>query len=313
MAKIWEEYLSYRLFGIYVRLTTRTCFLSIKSEGLENIPKDGAVLLAPNHCATLMDPLLILMATRPRLVAFGARSDIFRKPKVAKILHWLRIVPIARERNGLSEVAKNFEVFDDIIECMDHDVPFCLFAEGTHRAERGMMPVKKGIFRLAKMAVDQLEKPVYVVPVGLDYEDFFRGYGRTAVRFGEPILMNEAFARKDISEARLYQDLCEELRNRDLALIGRIPERCHKLLPLRILLALITLPLFAVCAVGGLPIWLTHLLMMRKMKDKAWSHTVRFALHFVFPLFWIFQFGFGVLLNFYRNIIEDLRPRSAQQ
>jgi len=62
-----------------------------------------------------------------------------------------------------------------------------------------------------------------------------------------------------------------------------------------------------VCAAGGLPIWLPYLLIMRKMKDKAWSHTVRFALHLFLPLFWIFQIGFGRLLNFYRNIFEDLR------
>ena len=115
MAKIWEEYRGYRPCRWHVNNSTRGCFSSIQREGLENIPRDGAVLLAANHCATLMDPLLVLDALSPRLVAFGARSDIFAKPRIAKILHWLRIVPIARERNGLSEVAKNFETFEDVI------------------------------------------------------------------------------------------------------------------------------------------------------------------------------------------------------
>ena len=150
-------------------------------------------------------------------------------------------------------------------------------------------------------------KKIYVVPVGLDYEYFFRGYGRAAVRVGKPIDINAQFAREDVTEALLYRQLCEDLQSRILALIGRLPERCHKGLAWRIPLAFLSFPLFAVCAVGGLPIWLPYLLIMRKMKDKAWSHTVRFALHLFLPLFWIFQCGFGLLLNFYRNILEDLR------
>ena len=161
MAKIWEEYRGYRLCQAYVNLATRSTFRSVRVEGLENVPSEGAVLLAPNHCATLMDPLLMLVALR-RPVGFGARSDIFANPRIARILRWLRIVPLARERNGLSEVAKNFAVFDEIIDCIGHDVPFCMYAEGTHRPERGMLPVKKAIFRIARMAREQLGKPVYM-------------------------------------------------------------------------------------------------------------------------------------------------------
>ena len=306
--KIWEEYPFYRPGRFHVNNSTRTCFSSIKYEGLENIPKEGAVLLASNHCATLMDPLLILSAVSPRLIGFGSRVDLFAKPKVAAFLHWIRMVPFARERDGLREVARNWEFFEEIIDCIGHDVPFCLFPEGRHRPERGMLPVKKGVFRLARLAVERLpDKKVYVVPVGLDYEYFFRGYGRVTVRFGEPIDANARFARTDVTEAQLNQELCEELQNRILALLGRPPEHSHKGLGWRIPLAVLSLPLFAVCAVGGLPIWLPHLLIMRKIKDKARSHTVRVGLHFALPLFWIFQWPFGVLLYFYRNIIEDIR------
>ncbi len=306
--KIWEEYPFYRPGRFYVNTTAKTCFSSVKFEGLENVPREGAVLLTANHCATLMDPLLVLAAMSPRLTGFGSRVDLFAKPKVASILHWLRMIPFARERDGLKEVARNWEFFEEIIDCIDHDVPFCLFPEGRHRPERGMLPVKKGVFRLARLATERLPgKKVYVVPVGLDYEYFFRGYGRVVVRVGEPIETNTQFARTDVCEAQINQELCEELQHRILSLIGRLPERSHKGLGWRIPLAVLSLPLFAVCAVGGLPIWLPHLLIMRGIKDKAWSHTVRFALHFVLPLFWIFQWPFGVLLNFYRNIFEDLR------
>ena len=116
--KIWEEYPFYRLGRFHANNSARTCFSSLKCEGLENIPKDGAVLLTANHCATLMDPLLIL-SSRRELTAFGSRVDLFAKPWQNKTFHWMRMVPFARERDGLKEVARNFEFFDEIIDCIE--------------------------------------------------------------------------------------------------------------------------------------------------------------------------------------------------
>ena len=313
MAKIWEPCRGYTRCRRYTDLITRSCFRSIRIEGLERIPADGAVLLAPNHCATLMDPMLQLLLRPDREpVAFGARSDIFAKPRTARILRWLRIVPLARERNGLAEVAKNFEVFEEIVDCLDHDVPFCMYAEGTHRAERGMLPVKKGLFRVAKMASEQLGKPVYIYPIGTCYEYFFRGQGRVRMRVGEPMEIEAEFAKRaDKPEAEIYRELCEELRERVIALIGEPIERRHDQRALRILGTLLSLPLFALCAVGALPIWLPYLLIMRGMKDKAWSHTVRYALHLALPLFVPFHIGFERLLNDYRTLADDLRGDSG--
>ena len=304
MAKIWEYYRGYVRARHYTDLITRSCFRSIRIEGMEHIPAEGAVMLAPNHCATLMDPMLqLLLRPDKDPIAFGARSDIFKKPRVAKILRWLRIVPLARERNGLAEVAKNFEVFDEIIDCLDHDVPFCMYAEGTHHPERGMLPVKKGIFRIAKMASEKLGKPVYIVPIGTNYEDFFRGQTRVRMRVGEPMEIAQEFARREgMAEADIYRELCEELRERDLALIGEPLERRRGSLWLRIPAALLSLPLFVLCAVGALPIWLPYLIIMHGMKDKAWAHTVRFALHMLLPLFVPFHIGHERLLNFYREL-----------
>ena len=308
MATIWEKHKGYLPALKYVNLTTRTCFRSIHIEGAEHIPQDGAVILAPNHCAALMDPLLALVLFGGKPVVFGSRSDIFANPKVAKVLRWLRILPIARERNGLSEVAKNFDTFKEIIDCLDHQVPFCLYAEGTHNPEREMLPIKKGIFRIARMAHDQLGVPVRIVPVGVNYEDYFRGQGRISIRVGEPVEIGEEFARREgRPEADIYRELCTWLHDTDMALIGPERTRRHDLKGLRALAALLSLPLFAVCAVGSLLIWLPYKIIMHGMEDKAWSHTVRFVMHFIFPVLWIFHIPFERLLNFYRHLAEDLK------
>lgn len=310
MAKFWETTNGYIVLHEYVMACLRMSFSNLTLENLDRLPDfdSNVVILAPNHCAAMIDPLLILQSRRHAPIAFGARSDIFANPRTAKILRWLRILPIARERNGLQEVAKNYATFDEAIECMNHGTPFCMFAEGTHRAERGMMPVKKGVFRIAKMAMDKIDKPVYVVPVGLDYEYFFREIGRAAVRIGEPINVSEFFAANaEKTDAEIYHELCAILQERDLGLIGRFVERRHDRVALRALLALLSLPFFLVSALLALPIWLPSAIIMSTFKDKAWTHTVYFSLRFFFPVLWPFGWFAGFLNNFYFELCKDIK------
>lgn len=304
---IWAKDRLYSILKPYANACTRTQYSRFMKSGLENIPKDGAVILAPNHVAALMDPM-IMLNTISGDVGFGARSDIFRNPKIARILNWLRILPLARERNGLQEVAKNFETMDDIVECLRHGVPFCMYAEGTHRPERGMLPVKKGVFRIARKAVDELDKPVYIVPVGVDYEHFFRTLGRVSVSFGEPINMGKYIEEhSEMTDAELYRNLCELLRNRILDRLDSIPERRHNLRFPRAVALLALLPLWLSLGVVSLPIWAISEFILRKMEDKAWTQTVYFGVRFFFPYLWPFHYVFGILTNYYRNLIKDLR------
>ena len=306
--KIWEPNKAYDILRYYVDFTTRSLFSSVKINGRENLPEDGMVMYAPNHCAALIDPLMILLI-RKKPVAFGARYDIFQKGKtISDILHFLRILPIARERDGLNAVATNLDTYDQIIECLYKGVPFTLYAEGAHRAERGMMPVKKGIFRIAKMAAERTGKKMWIVPIGVDYEYFFRQTGRATISIGKPLELNEYLEQhSDRTEFINYRELCTWLRETDMSMIGKIPERSHKYLIPRMLLAILSLPVFLPFAILAAPIWLTAELILRNFKDKAWTHTVYFAVRLLLPVFVPFQFVYSYLMKLYVNILEDLR------
>lgn len=307
--RVWERHIGYVPGRIYVNLATRTHFSHIKVEGLENIhglPKDSAIILASNHVCALMDPLITL-TTLPQPV-FGARSDIFANPKVARILRWLRILPIARERNGRGEIEQNLKTFEEIYECLDNAVPFCLYPEGTHRPQRGMMPVKKGVFRIARDAAARLDKPIYVVPSGVDYEQFTREGGTVAMRYGEPIEIREFFrTRPEMCDADIFKELCEEMRRRVIDLIGREEHKCRGHKMLRFAAAVTSLPIYAACALGAMPIWLISSLLSLRMKDKAWTHTIYLGVSLFFPLHWPFHYIYAVLHNFYGNLIEDFK------
>ncbi len=307
---IWKTGRLYELCRKYMVLITKTSFSSVKIVGRENIPTDGAVIFAPNHCAAMMDPMVMLMTAR-RATGFGSRSDIFSNPMAARLLYWSKTLPIARERNGLSEIARNLGTIDDIVDCVDHGVPFCMYSEGTHRPERGLLPIKKGLFKIAKKASDTLEKPVYVVPVGVCYEYFFHEMGNVSVHVGEPVEIGEYFrARADVSEAEIYREICSEFHDTILGLIGEPPARRHDLKGLRLAALAALSPIWAACALLSFPIWLPVKLIMAGMEDKAWTHTVYFAFRGLLPVLWPFFALFAYWGNLWRRLVSDMRPGS---
>ena len=263
MAEIWQFNLGYRLFRFYTDWCTRSSFLRIRTEGRSNIPSDTPIILAPNHCCTMMDAALIL-CTGGSATAFGARADIF-STSLASFFRWLKIVPLARQRDGLKDVAKNYAVFDEVADCIGHDVPFCIYVEGTHRAMRGLQPVKKGVFRIARRAQELGGKPVAIVPVGIAYESFFRLMTEVVVRFGEPIYVDQ----------HPDKNLTDVLGERILSLIEDYPRRPGIPLYLSIPLAVVSVPFFLLGAVMSSPILLLSYILGTRLKDRAWINTIR--------------------------------------
>ena len=205
-------------------LCTWLSYRKIQVTGLENIPKDGSVILAPNHSNALMDAMLILR-TRKTPTVFGARADLFENPILAKLLTFLKILPMVRRRDGLRNVIKNLDIQEDILEVIGDRVPFCMFAEGTHRAKHSLLPVGKGVFRIAVAAAHNSDTPVCVVPAGMDYSDYFRYEGTSLVQFGEPINVTEFLAsHPDAGEAEVYRALTTMLKERLSGLFTYIPD-----------------------------------------------------------------------------------------
>ena len=171
----------------YVRFSVNRSYRKIHYVGLENIPKDGAIIFAPNHTNTLMDALVVLCYDHTPKV-FVARADIFKNPVLAKIFHFLKIMPIMRQRDGFQAVKKNQEIINKSVDVLKDKIPFCIFPEGTHQAKYSSLPLSKGIFRIAFQANELMpDVPLYIVPVGICYDDFFRFRSTIRMEFGKPI------------------------------------------------------------------------------------------------------------------------------
>ena len=184
----------YAMLRHYVDLALKLSYRTLRYVGRERIPQDGAVIYAPNHTNALMDALVILAMDRKAKV-FVARADIFRKPVLAKLFSFFKIMPIMRLRDGVDEVKKNYETIEKSVDVLRDKVPFCIFPEGQHQAKYSSLPLSKGIFRIAFQAQEMMtDMPLYIVPVGIRYGSFFRFRSTVRVQIGDPINVRDFMA-----------------------------------------------------------------------------------------------------------------------
>lgn len=182
----------YTFLKRFVDWSVRSSYRKFQVEGLENIPRDGIVIWASNHTNALMDPMVMLASTRGRKV-FVARADIFRKEWARKALSFLRVMPIYRIRDGINAVKHNDEAIAQATGVIMDGVPLVIFPEATHRPKHSLLKLSKGIFHIAESAIEQSSdgRPVYILPIGIDYGDYFRFRTEVLIRFGKPINISE--------------------------------------------------------------------------------------------------------------------------
>ena len=222
--RVQDNNIVYNALRRYVDLVLKLSYRNIKYVGLERIPKDGAVIFAPNHTGALMDALVILaMDKRPKV--FVARADMFKNPKLAKFLTFCKIMPIMRMRDGIDEVKKNNETIERAVEVLRDRVPFCIFPEGTHQTKYSTLPLAKGIFRIALQAHEMMpDTPLYIIPVGIRYGSFFRFRSSARVQIGEPINIGEFIAEHpDMTPQEQMNDMRTCLEKRMQESIFYIP------------------------------------------------------------------------------------------
>ena len=301
--------------------------------GRENIPTDGAVIYAPNHTNALCDALAVLSIDETPKV-FVARADIFRNPRTASILRRLKMMPIRRSRDGWDEVRRNDETIHRAVATLRDGIPFVIMPEATHRPMHSLLPLSKGVFRIALNANEAFgkEKPVYIVPVGLEYGDFFHLWDTLTVNIGQAINVTAfAASHPEMDRPQLMLSLRETLTERMRSLIlwvpddadyekrlralrANPPEPFRSLAPKRMSAAgrwvflVLGAPLFAVSAVVTLPIWLSAWLICRRVEDRAFHNSLRFVVQLTWYLLSFFTLlPFQTFVQEYLYRVKELR------
>jgi len=182
----------YWLLKKYVQFADWVIYNKVIVNGLENIQKNKPIIFSPNHQNALSDPMAILLNTRFQPV-WLARADIFKNKTAAKILKFLKIMPVYRMRDGKENLAKNDETFSDSVKVLENNFALGLFSEAAHSGKRQMLVHKKAVPRIVFMAEEKADHnlDIQIIPTGIYYSSYWKFNRNLIVNFGSPIRGNE--------------------------------------------------------------------------------------------------------------------------
>ena len=202
----------YALLKQFVRFNFKSYFKRIIVQGKNNIPKDKPIIYVPNHQNALMDALAVLSTTKGQPV-FLARSDIFKKPLLNKILTFLKMIPIYRIRDGYGNLKMNDEIIQKITDILSQNHSLILFPEGNHGEKRKLRPLKKGVSRIAFQAEEafHFDLDIQIIPVGLDYTNYIKFNHELFVNYGKPISLKSYLPLYKENPAKAHNAVIEKI------------------------------------------------------------------------------------------------------
>lgn len=149
----------------------------LRAIGVENVPRQGALVLAPNHFSQ-MDHFFAGIYLR-RKIRFMAKSQMFGPPVLTYIYKHGGVFPVRRGDH-------DEEAFKTAYELIDQGEMLLVYAEGGRSRSRALGEPKPGIGRIA------LESGAPIVPVAIHGSAGVRGWKRlrfpkVTVEFGQPL------------------------------------------------------------------------------------------------------------------------------
>jgi 1-acyl-sn-glycerol-3-phosphate acyltransferase len=209
-----EKGVSRPLYALVRALVTpfMRLWFGLTFDGAERIPRDGPVIIAPNH-KSFWDSFFIALATR-RHVRFMGKTELFTGPK-GRLLVGLGAFPV---RRGTSDA----EALETARIVLRQGGVLALFPEGTRiRDPDALGEPRTGAGRLA------LETGATLVPAAISgSERLFLGPlpkpRRVRIAFGEPICVDEDVPTRETARELVADELWPQVERE----FGRL--RAHR-------------------------------------------------------------------------------------
>jgi 1-acyl-sn-glycerol-3-phosphate acyltransferase len=248
----------------------------ITVEGLENLPTQGAVLVASNHPNSFLDAV-ILNKVIDRPLWSLARGDAFKKAWVHNALTSIYMMPVYRGSEGREYLQKNDATFEACQKLFNDKGQVLIFSEGICENQSALLPLKKGTARLAQQ-VWQTGQDLLIVPVGLTYDSYSTFGKNVRIIFGKPILKSD-FSNLD-QDGFFTRSFNEKLNS-------QLVNLAHQPLPA---VTWKDNPLMYIGIVLNWPIYLLFSNFVRnKTKGTVFFDSIFFGtLTLALPLYWIF-------------------------
>jgi hypothetical protein len=140
---------------------------------------------------------------------------------VRAILHSFHMMPVYRFRDGVKGLRNNDVTMRQCAELLNQRKAILLFGEGDQRMHYQLRPLQKGFARIARMVQEEnnWKLPLYIVPVGVQYDHYYSFRSRVLVNYGEAIPVDESL--KHLPEREFYDTLLDKTRK------GLLPLMLH--------------------------------------------------------------------------------------
>ncbi|MDH5414817.1 MAG: 1-acyl-sn-glycerol-3-phosphate acyltransferase, partial [Flavobacteriaceae bacterium] len=187
------------------------------------------IIFAVNHQNAFLDALVITCSSKI-LPYYLARAEVFTNSFGAKLLSFIRIMPIYRFRDGLANVKKNDAIIEVCQDILSRKETLVMFPEGNHAEEWTLRLLQRGLSRIA-FKTESLAKfslDVQIVPVGIQYEGPKSFRSRLLVQFGKPISMKSYEEAYKENERESLDLLKSDIYKAMKPLVLHIPEKKYE-------------------------------------------------------------------------------------
>lgn len=293
-----------RLFNSLLKRLVKTAlwfyFSEIEIVGNWKPYKHRPTLIIANHQNALLDALLIttFIDLKPY---FLARASVFKNPLIAKILAFIRMVPVYRIRDGFGTISGNNKSFALCRSILKKNGKILIFPEGNHSLKRRIRPLSKGFTRIvAATLADDPSFDLIILPLGLSYQAHQKSGSKALLEIGAPISAKEYYEE----ERRLVKQSKEKLESLTL----HLPEENYDNSIKQILQSNTDITKFRgnmetnpkiklkpaskwknhLFKVFHLPLWLVWKWIERKVEDPVFYGTIKFCIGLIgIPLYYL--------------------------
>lgn len=177
----------------------------LRKRGLENIPREGGVILAFNHKSN-WDPV-VAAVTSSRPLRFMAKEELFKNPLFGGLIRRLGAFSVKRGKGDVGAIKGALKILGG------GDV-MLMFPEGHRIKNDRIVKAKPGVALIAQMA------KVPVVPVNISGK--YAWMQKITVTYGQPVYLDEYYGQK--LEPEKIQELADGILNSIRALAPNLSE-----------------------------------------------------------------------------------------
>ena len=187
--------LVYQIFRFILVFGLRLFHKKFRVVGYENLKgSEIPTIVVGNHQNALLDPILCCSVITQEL-HWLTRSDVFKPGLISAFLRKANMLPVYREKDNVGDLRdRNDAIFRECHKRLNRGQWISLFPEGTHKGKKSLnTPLKKGVGRLiiGTFEANPNLQQIRILPLGLEYSEFFVKDGNFMLRIGKPIVLSK--------------------------------------------------------------------------------------------------------------------------